>query len=76
MIREVHVYGELVGFGEDGDGRAQHRGLGSRLVARAVEIARAAGYGSLAVISAVGARHWSRRLGFVRGELYHYLELT
>jgi elongator complex protein 3 len=75
VIREVHVYGELVGFGEDGDGRAQHRGLGSRLVARAVEIARAEGYTSLAVISAVGTRRWYERLGFIRGELYHHLPL-
>lgn len=64
MIREVHVYGPALGLGRDSQGEAQHRGLGSRLVAEAERIARAEGYPALAVIAAIGTRNYYRRLGF------------
>ncbi len=70
MIREVHVYGPALGLGKDSRGEAQHRGLGSRLVAEAERIARAAGYRELAVIAAIGTRNYYRRLGFERTEFY------
>ena len=70
MIREVHVYGPALNLGDDSRGEAQHIGLGTRLVARAKEIARAAGYRRLAVISAVGTREYYRRLGFAMDGLY------
>ena len=64
MIREVHVYGPALNLGEDSHGEAQHMGLGSRLVERACEIARQAGYGRIAVISAIGTQEYYTRLGF------------
>jgi len=75
LLREVHVYGPVAGLGERGGGRAQHVGLGGRLVARAAEIAGAAGYPGLAVISSVGTRSWYRRLGFRDGTLYQHRAL-
>ncbi len=72
MIREVHVYGRLVGIGERRDGRSQHLGLGSRLIERAAELAAQAGFSDLAVISAVGTRDYYRRLGFTDGALYQH----
>ena len=70
MIREVHVYGPALGLGKDSRGEAQHRGLGGRLVARAEEIARAEGFGQMAVIAAIGTRNYYRRLGFQLTEYY------
>ncbi len=70
MIREVHVYGQALSLGESVDGRAQHSGLGTRLIERAAEIARAEGYPRLAVISAVGTRGYYRQRGFADGDLY------
>lgn len=70
MIREVHVYGQSVEIGGTADGRAQHAGLGTRLLERAAEIARARGYQRLAVISAVGTRDYYRKRGFTDGTLY------
>jgi elongator complex protein 3 len=70
MIREVHVYGQSVEIGEAADGRAQHAGLGTRLLERAAEIARERGYERLAVISAIGTRDYYRKRGFVDGTLY------
>jgi elongator complex protein 3 len=70
MIREVHVYGQALGIGETEQGRAQHAGLGTRLIERAAEIARERGYARLAVISAVGTRGYYRKRGFADGRLY------
>ncbi len=70
MIREVHVYGQSLAVGSGKDGAAQHTGLGSRLLRRAEEEARTAGFERLAVISAVGTRQYYLERGFKRGALY------
>jgi elongator complex protein 3 len=72
LIREVHVYGTAVNIGKRGREGAQHLGLGTRLIDRAKELAREAGYKNLAVISSVGTREYYRRLGFQDGELYQH----
>jgi elongator complex protein 3 len=70
IIREVHVYGQSLEVGTDQPGAAQHAGLGTRLLRRAEEIAKEHGYARLAVISAVGTRHYYLNRGFERGPLY------
>ena len=70
MIREVHVYGPALNLGDDSRGEAQHIGLGERLIGRAREIARAAGYRHIAVISAIGTREYYARWGFELNGLY------
>ncbi len=72
VIREVHVYGAVVGLGRRQRGRSQHNGLGRRLIAEALCIAAAAGFKRVAVISSVGTREYYRRLGFEDGELYQH----
>lgn len=72
MIREVHVYGQALGIGEAASGRAQHTGLGTRLLEQAATVAREAGYNKLAVISAVGTRGYYRSRGFIDGTLYQH----
>lgn len=76
MVREVHVYGPAVGLGRKGNPQAQHQGLGTRLLARASELAREQGFAKLAVISAIGTREYYRSRGFVDGELYQFKSLT
>lgn len=75
MIREVHVYGMAERVGETGSA-AQHHGLGRKLVERACEIARAAGYERINVISAVGTRGYYRNLGFYDHGLYQQRALA
>ena len=75
LLRELHVYGSLAPLGAHEPRHAQHRGLGQRLLARAADVARSAGYARLAVISAVGTRGYYRRQGFRRGNLYPSLDL-
>lgn len=80
MIREVHVYGKVASLvhGDTTQGSAsgaQHMGLGRQLVARACDIARAEGFESINVISAVGTRGYYRSLGFSDAGLYQNLPL-
>jgi len=76
MIREIHVYGQSVGLNKKETGASQHGGLGKKLIERAQELSREAGFSRLAVISAVGTREYYRRRGFEDGELYQIYNLT
>jgi len=64
VVRELHIYGPALELRARQEGRAQHAGLGTRLLGQAGEIARAAGYARLAVIAAVGTRPYYRERGF------------
>jgi elongator complex protein 3 len=70
LVREVHVYGQSLSFGEEQTGAAQHLGLGTRLLEEADKVARQKGFSRMAVISAVGTRHYYLNRGFERGEYY------
>jgi elongator complex protein 3 len=76
MIREVHVYGPALDLGEESQGKAQHMGLGSELIEKAKKISRTAGYGRLAVISAIGTRQYYTRHGFQIEGLYMTIDLN
>lgn len=69
MVRELHVYGPAQALGQRG-GAAQHRGLGTRLLDAAADIASQARFETLAVIAAVGTRPYYRERGFTAGDLY------
>eukprot|EP00964_Phaeocystis_antarctica_P139937 scaffold104722_cov61-Phaeocystis_antarctica.AAC.2 len=74
LIRELHVYGQLVATGatkdangsqvDDGGSASQHQGFGRRLLAEAEVMARRRGYTRLAVISGVGTRQYYRKHGY------------
>ncbi len=64
FVRELHVYGTLVGIGKRNVDASQHKGYGKRLMAEAEKIAAANGYGKVAVISGVGVRGYYRKLGY------------
>ena len=64
------MYGQSLEVGDSKAGAAQHIGLGSQLIEKAEEIARASGYGKLVVISAVGTRDYYAARGFELGDLY------
>lgn len=70
LVRELHVYGNEVGVGED-DGDWQHRGYGRRLMEAAERRAADAGYRKLSVISGIGAReYYKRKLGYYQDGPY------
>jgi elongator complex protein 3 len=66
IVRELHVYGNAVGVGKQGDdGDHQHKGYGRKLLEKAEQLAREAGYPKLAVISGIGVRQYYReKLGY------------
>ncbi len=70
MIREVHVYGPALNLGDNSQGEAQHMGLGTELVQKAMQMAKEAGYSHIAVISAIGTRNYYTRHGFVLNGAY------
>lgn len=70
IIREVHVYGVAQSLGKSSTSSAQHLGLGKKLIAKSVELAKSAGFDKLAVISAIGTKEYYRKQGFVDAGLY------
>ncbi|MFH1744687.1 MAG: tRNA uridine(34) 5-carboxymethylaminomethyl modification radical SAM/GNAT enzyme Elp3, partial [bacterium] len=62
MIRELHVYGELVPVGDKK--KVQHSGLGRKLMAEAEKQARANGFKNIVVIAGVGVREYYRKSGY------------
>ena len=70
LIREVHVYGQSLPVGAEKDGAAQHSGLGTQLLEEAEKVSKEYGFSRIAVISAVGTRHYYLDRGFERGTYY------
>lgn len=70
MIREIHVYGQVVGVGKRSEGKSQHLGLGSKLIEKAKEFAKANNFSDISVISAIGTREYYRKKGFTDEGLY------
>ncbi|MDD5032217.1 MAG: tRNA uridine(34) 5-carboxymethylaminomethyl modification radical SAM/GNAT enzyme Elp3 [Patescibacteria group bacterium] len=62
IIRELHVYGELVPVGKNK--KIQHAGLGKKLMKEAEKIAKRKGYKKIAIISGVGVRGYYKKLGY------------
>lgn len=76
IIREIHVYGQSIDLGEQHLGKAQHLGLGKKLIEYAQQVAIDNALGRLSVISAIGTREYYRKRGFSDGELYQHLSLV
>jgi len=71
LIRELHVYGELVHQSEDNTGtQTQHLGIGRLLMSTAEKIAWGQGYRKCAVISGIGVRGYYHKLGYRLDETY------
>ncbi|HLF54616.1 MAG TPA: tRNA uridine(34) 5-carboxymethylaminomethyl modification radical SAM/GNAT enzyme Elp3 [Candidatus Nanoarchaeia archaeon] len=68
-IRELHVYGQSVPLGEDGE--VQHKGLGKKLMAEAERIAKEEfSCRKMLVISGVGVREYYYKLGYSKDGPY------
>jgi elongator complex protein 3 len=62
VIRELHVYGELVPVGNVK--KIQHSGLGKKLMLEAEKIAKDCQYKKIIVISGIGARGYYKKIGY------------
>ncbi len=65
LIRELHVYGELVPVG--GISKIQHTGLGKILLGEAEKITKKNKIEKIGVISGIGARNYYRKFGYRPG---------
>ncbi|KAL7671596.1 hypothetical protein ACOME3_006489 [Neoechinorhynchus agilis] len=65
IVRELHVYGEVVPIGSRSSAKYQHQGIGALLMQEAERIAKMEHCSEkLSVISAVGTRNYYRKLGY------------
>ena len=64
LVREVHVYGQLIATSDKTGAASQHTGLGRRLLAEAEYRARAHGCRVVAVIAGIGSRDYYRKSGY------------
>lgn len=74
MIRELHVYGQLMPVG--GGKKTQHRGLGKILLAEAEKIATELGAKKMAIISGVGVRGYYRKTDYKLKDSYMVKSLS
>ena len=68
IIRELHVYGELVSVGNKKN--VQHSGLGQKLIEKAETIAQKNGYKKMAIISGVGVRNYYKKFEYKLSKTY------
>ncbi|MEM4232430.1 MAG: tRNA uridine(34) 5-carboxymethylaminomethyl modification radical SAM/GNAT enzyme Elp3 [Thermoplasmata archaeon] len=64
LLRELHVYGQMVPISEPPGKRWQHKRFGERLLIECENIASSHGRRTMRVTSGVGAREYYRRLGY------------
>ena len=71
IVRELHVYGQLVPVGKHTEGAWQHKGYGQVLLKEAERLAaKELGLKKLLVISALGTRRYYMRFGYERDGVY------
>ncbi len=75
IIREVHVYGASVEIGKSEKNKAQHIGLGTKLMNEAEKIAKEKGFKKISVISAIGTREYYKKRGYTQNKLYQVKNL-
>lgn len=75
MIRELHVYGTVAPVGS-GKGSSQHRGIGGKLVKKAIEIAETNQCDKVSVIQGMGVVRYYETHGFKLQEHFMTYDLT
>jgi elongator complex protein 3 len=77
LVRELHVYGQLVPVGEKAEKGWQHRGYGARLIEEAERISREEfDARRVIVLAGIGTRNYYRRFGYERDGPYMVKELS
>jgi elongator complex protein 3 len=78
IVRELHVYGQMLNVGNKGNEKTfQHKGYGMQLMHEAERIAKEEfGVDKLSVISAVGTKQYYKKLGYSANGAYVSKVLT
>jgi len=64
LLRELHVYGLAINLGNTQEDAWQHRGVGSKLLIAAEELAREKGRDRIVCTSGIGARQYYKHHGY------------
>ena len=64
LIRELHVYGNMIKIGGKNPKIGQHTGFGEKLLKEAENIAVDNGKDEMAIISGIGTRNYYRKFGY------------
>lgn len=64
LVRELHVYGNLIKIGDKNPKIGQHTGFGERLLKEAENIAIDNSKDEIAIISGIGTRNYYRKFGY------------
>ena len=66
LIRELHVYGNMIQIGDKNPSIGQHTGFGERLLKEAENLATDNDKDEIAIISGIGSRNYYRKFGYER----------
>lgn len=64
LVRELHVYGNMIKIGDKNPKIGQHTGFGERLLKEAENLAIDNGKDEVAIISGIGSRNYYRKFGY------------
>ena len=64
LVRELHVYGNMIKIGNKNPQIGQHTGFGERLLKEAENLAIDNGKEEIAIISGIGTRNYYRKFGY------------
>ena len=70
LIRELHVYGNMIKIGDKNPKIGQHTGFGEKLLMEAENIAIDNGKDEIAIISGIGSRNYYRKFGYEKNGPY------
>lgn len=75
LIRELHVYGNVLKVGEKDNINQQHQhlGFGKKLIEKAINISLNNNYKKIAVISGIGVMNYYRKFGFEQDPNDYYM---
>ena len=75
LIRELHVYGNMIQIGDKNPSIGQHTGFGEKLLKEAENIAIDNDKNEIAIISGIGTRNYYRKFGYERKGPYMFKKL-
>ena len=64
LVRELHVYGNMIKIGDKNPKIGQHTGFGEKLLKEAENLSVDRGYEEVAIISGIGTRNYDRKFGY------------
>ncbi|HLC49915.1 MAG TPA: tRNA uridine(34) 5-carboxymethylaminomethyl modification radical SAM/GNAT enzyme Elp3 [Candidatus Nanoarchaeia archaeon] len=70
LIREIHVFSAAAQIGTTNDDSFQHRGIGTKLLIKAEEIAKQNNKDKIVIISGIGAREYFRKFDYEMEGVY------